>query len=423
LHAHNQVSDMGQAGQRLALNVSGIEKSDARRGDWLVDEAIHAPTTRIDARMRVLASEPKSLAHWTPVHLHVGAEDVGARVVMLEGRSIEPGNSARVRLELDRPIGALHGDRFIVRDQSALRTLGGGNVLDIFAPDSRRRKAQRLAALTALEHPAPEDRLKALLEVEVANGVDASRLGTLWNLSAAGLARVVERVPHRVLGTDAAARLFAPGGIERYSQAVNTKLADHHAQHPDSPGLTQEQLARGVTNKPALKVFEALLKDLVMSRSLARTGAHWHLPSHAASLQGAEKQLWERIKPWLDEAGTQAPKLSELLLRDRNLRKDQVLRVLQRLARMGQVHAVGDEYFIQTQHVLKLALVAKELADRDPNRRLNVKALRDATGMSRHLSVPLVEFFDKIGYTHRDEVGRHIRRDPHRMFGMLGESP
>jgi selenocysteine-specific elongation factor len=93
------------------------------------------------------------------------------------------------------------------------------------------------------------------------------------------------------------------------------------------------------------------------------------------------------------------------------------MRTLERLARMGKVHLVGAEYAIQTQHLLELALVSQRLAQRDPNQRLNVKDLRDATGMSRHLSVPLVEYFDRIGFTKRDDVGRHIKRDPHRMFG------
>ena len=76
----------------------------------------------------------------------------------------------------------------------------------------------------------------------------------------------------------------------------------------------------------------------------------------------------------------------------------------------------SSEYFIQTTHLRALAVHAWELAEADPNKRLNVKALRERTGMSRHLSVPLVEYFDQIGLTRRDEVGRHFRRDPRLVF-------
>ncbi|MGL6109304.1 MAG: selenocysteine-specific translation elongation factor, partial [Rubrivivax sp.] len=142
IHAQNRQAREGRAGQRLALNLAGVDKADVRRGDWLVAEALHAPTQRFDARVQLLAGESRPLAHWTPVHLHLGAEDVGARVMLLEGAAVAPGRSALIQLSLERPIGALHGDRFILRDQSALRTLGGGVVIDAFPPASRRRREQ-----------------------------------------------------------------------------------------------------------------------------------------------------------------------------------------------------------------------------------------------------------------------------------------
>jgi len=158
------------------------------------------------------------------------------------------------------------------------------------------------------------------------------------------------------------------------------------------------------------------LQALVKQGQLKRDGRHLALASHDASLQGTEKQIWERLKPWLDEGGIHPPMLGDLLLGDRNLRQDQVLRVMQRLQRMVKIHPVGAEYFIQTDHLLQLAVRSHELALADPNQRLKLKELRERTGISRHLSVPLVECFDQIGQTKRDEVGRHFRRDPRKVF-------
>jgi len=151
LHAQNQTAEEGVAGQRLALNLVGVEKQQVQRGHWLVHDELHAPTQRIAARLRLLPSEAKALAHWTPVHLHLGAEDVNARVALLEGSSLQPGGHALVQFDLDRPIGALRGDRFIIRDQSALRTLGGGQVVDPYPPPTRRHRTQLVQALRAME--------------------------------------------------------------------------------------------------------------------------------------------------------------------------------------------------------------------------------------------------------------------------------
>jgi selenocysteine-specific elongation factor len=423
LHALNRSAPTGHAGQRLALNLAGIDKQDIQRGDWIVAAAAHAPTQRIDARLNVLPGEAKALAHWTPVHLHLGAVDVSARIALLEGvegEAIAPGSSARVQLELSRPIGALHGDRFIVRDQSALRTIGGGAVLDIFAPANSRqgkRKSARLAWLAAMEQAHPEDALRQALALEPANGLHWGQFCTLWNLQAGAHDGLLQAVPHRMLEDGAARLLFTPGQIEQFGARTLDLLKAFHQRQPDSPGMGTEQLQRAMTLKPGGNVFALLLRELQQAGALARSGAAWRLPSHVADLQGAEKHLWERLKPWLDEGGTAPPKLSDLLLRDRTLRKDQVMRMFERAQRLGKVYAVGAEYMVQREHVLQLALAAQKLAQADPNKRINVKELREATGMSRHLSIPLMEFFDAVGFTQRDALGRHIRRDAHKMFG------
>src|SRR4051812_44737126 len=151
------------AGQRCALNLTGADLDSVRRGDWVLAPEIHKPTQRIDARVSVLRSEEHSLEHWTPVHLHLATSDVTARVATRRGVSVAPGVDAIVQLVLDQPIGALRGDRFILRDQSATRTIGGGFVLDPFAPATRRSAPLRLAELAAFEHDTPEDALAALL--------------------------------------------------------------------------------------------------------------------------------------------------------------------------------------------------------------------------------------------------------------------
>jgi selenocysteine-specific elongation factor len=420
LHAQNRQAEVGRAGQRLALNLAGVDKDEVARGDWIVAEPAHAPTQRLDARVRVLASEGKPLAHWTPLHLHLGAADVGARVVLLDREAIAPGASALVQLALDRPIGALHGDRFVLRDQSALRTLGGGTVLDPFALHARRRRAQRLPQLAALEQPTPATALAALLAQEPPDGIDLARFAQGWNLRPDDAQALREAVPHRPLNDGKVTLAFAPGQIEKRFAQIAAVLAAHHRKSPDSPGLTAEALLRTLpaAARPIATVFAAIAREMIAGGTLQRHGPYLRLVGHEAALQGADQKLWERLRPWLAEGGwNHPPKLSDMLARDRkNLHRDQVVRLLQKASRLGKAYAVGNEYFILTEHMHELATRAQALADADPHRRLNVKLYRETTGISRHLSIPLVEFFDHIGFTRRDPIGRKIRKDARTMF-------
>lgn len=419
LHAQNRESTSGLAGQRLALNLAatGLEKSDINRGDWIVAEAAPCRTRRIDVRLRLLPGEPRDLAHWTPVHLHLGAADVGARVALLEGPVLAPGGTMLAQLELDRDIAAWHGDRFILRDQSATRTLGGGMVLEPFASATLRRKPARLAALAALEQPTPEAALQALLDLHPPAGVDIDSLAAGWNLLPAQRQAVLQIVPHRAVADGSKQRLFAPGQLEALATALTETLAAHHQRQPDSPGLTPEQLHRAVPGKPRVLLYGHVQRELLAAGRIQRTGPYLRLAGHEVALLPNEQKLWEKLKPWLDEGGIHPPKLSEMLMRDRQLPREAVLRLFNKLARFGKVYAVGEEYFVQTTHIHALAQAAQRLAKTDPHQRVNVKDLRESLKLSRHLSLPLVEFFDAVGFTKRDPEGRKIRRSADDMFG------
>lgn len=420
LHVDNAAAEHGSAGRRCALNLTaaGLDKSDIARGDWLVHEAVHAPTTRIDARLTLLAAEARPLGHWTPVRLHLGAVEVGARVIPLDVPQVGPGGQALVQLELDRPIGALRGDRYILRDQSARRTLGGGAVIDPFAQPRGRRRPQRLAMLRALEAPTPQASLERALALAPDEGIDLQRFATLWNLDAPARDALLAAVPHRLLDAGALRLAFGHEQLERVVAAAAEALRQHHERQPDSPGLLADALKRTLAPQLRGEVWALLLRHALASGRLLQRGPYIALAGHAATLLPAELALWQRIEPWMRAAGLQPHRLGDLVALDRQRhRPEQIGRLLEKLARMGQLYAVGHDYFLLPAVMAGLAEQVQSLAAADPHRRINVKALREATGMSRHLSLPLVEFFDHIGFTKRDAEGRKIRRDAAALFG------
>lgn len=188
-------AERAQAGQRCALNLTGADLEAVARGDWVLHEAIHAPTQRFDARITVLAAEAQALDHWTPLHVHLATADVTARILIPRGGTIVPGATGIAQLLLDKPVGALHGDRFILRDQSARRTLGGGVIIDPLVRAGRRTAAARNAELAALDAGPAETVLAELLKSQE-QGVELARFQRAFNLK-----------PER------AAQLYADAGI------------------------------------------------------------------------------------------------------------------------------------------------------------------------------------------------------------------
>lgn len=118
----------------------GVQSGRIARGDWIVAGEVPPPTRKLDGWLRILTGEPRRFAHWRPVHLHLGAADVTGRVAMLQGHEIAAGASGLVQLMLDRSVAAVRGDRFVIRDQTAQRIIGGGRVIDLFPPAGGRAR-------------------------------------------------------------------------------------------------------------------------------------------------------------------------------------------------------------------------------------------------------------------------------------------
>ena len=151
VHAQNRAVQHAGAGQRCALALAGVDRQQVQRGQWLVSPAAALQTTRIDVRLTLWQAEGKPLRSGTPVHVHAGSAQGLGTVALLEPLQLAPGETGLAQLVLQAPLAAWQGDRIVLRDASASRTLAGGTVLDPFAPVRYRRTPQRLAELQALQ--------------------------------------------------------------------------------------------------------------------------------------------------------------------------------------------------------------------------------------------------------------------------------
>jgi len=378
IHAQNAKAERGRAGERLALNLAGMEKKGAiERGDWIVAGAVPPPAARIDARLRVLKEESKPLAHWTPVHVHLGAADVTGRIAILQQDSIAPGTSGLVQLVLERPIGALRGDRFIVRDQSSRRTLGGGRVIDVFPPARGRAKPERLAWLEAMELEDDAAALEALL-ARSPLGVDLARFTANRNLPAMSGRRFSE-AHRRALRDKALAALSA-----------------WHARAPDAAGPPEEQVLRQL--RLALPSGTELIEELVREGRIVREGASLRLAAHRRQSNPADEALWRRLEPLLAAAKLRPPSLAELsaacVMEPKKLEA-----ALSRLAQQGRVVRVSKTRFFLPGALHQLQEMAR--AEARASGAITAAAFRDRSGIGRNLAIEVLEYFDRIRFTRR----------------------
>ena len=407
LRVQDTAAESGHAGQRIALALSGIEKSQIERGQWLVTPALHAPLRRFDARIRVLSGQPP-LKHWTPVHLHLGAEDVPARISLLGADEIAPGGEHWAQISVDRDIGALAGDRFILRDATARHTIAGGVVLDIFPPSRKKSSTERLAMLAALADPDPAGALRHAAEQQAA-GVDLTTHALNRNLDSATLAALCRQLNLKIVGTTA----FAPSRWQALEIRLLAALAAEHERAPDLTGVERDRLRRltlPILSRPA---FDALLAAPLADGRIAQTNAWLHLPEHRVQLAAADRDLWLTLKPLLDAQPCNPPRVRDVA-RATGVGEDSVRALFKRIARHGDAWPVAPDHYFTAAAVAALARTVATLNQRDGCTR--AAPLRDEIGGGRKVAIHILEFFDRIGYTRRVR-DTHILRGSPEQFG------
>lgn len=403
LHAQNQAAEIGVAGQRVALNLSAerLALEQIHRGHWLVSEWLYAPTQRLDIDMRLLASEAKAFEHFQTVHVHLGTQDVTGRVALLEGASVAPGERMFAQILLNAPVQAVKGDPLILRDQSAQRTLGGGRVLDPFAPTRHRRSPERLAQLQALAtRNALEDVLPALL-LNSETGLDPRRLERQFNRP-----RDTWVLPAniRLIDTRQGPLLFSADRWEALKAPLLGHLARFHQLEPDQMGPDRDRLRRFAGTSLDRPTFISLVDELLTSGAMLASGPWLHLPEHQVRLSEEDEALWQQLQPLFEQAGFNAP-----WVRDLGHDEVTVRLLLRKMARLGLVHQVVRDLFYTEAVIRRLAAMLVQLAAQNPV--IQVTAFRDAVGLGRKRSIQILEYFDRLGLTRRFGDKRHLRLD------------
>ncbi len=403
LQSHKRKVERAAPGSRAAVNVNGVELDQVRRGDVLAAPGRYRPTVRLDASFRLLPDASGPLKHSSQVKFFLGAAEVQARVRLLGVEELLPGQEGWLQLELNAPVVAVRGDRYILRRPSPGETLGGGAVVDAHPKGrSKRFVPQVLARLESLRQGAPVDLLlESLLALGAVTLPEAANRARLeMDTAQEALAELVDGGQVVKLEADADGLLASVGWWNGQTQRAREEVGQFHKISPLRRGMPREALKSRL--KLAPRVFNSAVRRWTADGSLVEVNETLlALPGFAVRLSAQQQAQVEGLLRQFAEAPFSPPSVKEC---QAAVGED----VFTALLEEGRLVSVSPEVVFRPEDAARME--AWVYAHFEQQAQLTAAEFRDAFSTSRKYALAFLEYLDGLGITARAGDYRTLRR-------------
>ncbi len=409
IQVHNEPANVAQAGQRTALNLSGITAQKIQRGDVLCPIEYLKVTENIDVSLNVLSSFPRMLEHWGRFRLYLGTRELFCRLILLIDEAILPGDAVQVQLRLEHPILTFRGDRIIIRDFSAQHTVGGGQVINPFAPKHKRFTQDTINTLAKWEEADNTQVVNAVLENSQTLCVEESLLFYYIPYSQSEINTILNSLEseEKIIRWDKTGRNPLVSDAARTNRVIEKfliTLSKFHETHPLQVGQNASQICREL--KLDEVAFEKITNQLIRSKKIAKHGNLLRLESHEIQFSEEESSAKETLEQLYLNADINTPALKELNALLPDFTPQQIESTFYALLNLGMFIKAADNFYLHKDvYEKKKELLTNFLRK---NGTITVAEFRELAQTSRKYAVPFLEYCDTQNVTVRDGNVRRL---------------
>lgn len=402
IQVHGKKQEVAYCGQRVALNLAGLERSVLQRGSVIGSPAIFEQTNRIDARLTLLADAPRTIKFRDPVHFYLGTARVVGLIALLDRDQMEPGETALVQIHLDRPLVAHRQDRFIIRSYSPMFTIGGGIVVDPAPVKHKRFRDEVIKQLEELESGEGSFLLQKLTELHCARIKDLEQISGMGREKITTHLKDLEQQKQVCLLADQ----WLPSPVMRsFSERMVESVAEFHRQNPLLPGMPHATLKAKLSKRLSGKAFDQLLANTALQRAGEWVQIEGYIPQPTVEQQ----QILDKIEANYLKVGVVAKGRREML-EPLGLDDKTIDDCLGYLFFNNILIKLNEETFFHRscyQHALQ------QLIDHFAQQQsLTLAQYRDLIGSARKPVQALLEYFDTLKYTMRKGDAREAWKLP-----------
>jgi selenocysteine-specific elongation factor len=402
IQVHNQKCSEARCGQRVALNLAGLQRENLHRGCVVATPGIFEQTSRFDARLTLLEDAPRGVKFRDPVHLYLGTSRVVGVVALLDRDQLEPGESALVQIHLDKPVVAHREDRFIIRSYSPMHTIGGGTVIDPAAEKHKRFRPEVQKALEELESGEGSFILQKLSELQCTRIKD---LEQICALSRERISTNLEQLQNSGQALALGDQWVDTASMKLWLHRMQECVTRYHEENPLLPGMGHAPLKALLPRQLSNKAFE----ELTVRAGLERIGEWIKQPDFTPEPDGAQEKIISKLVDEYRRAGVQVKGKTEMLSRI-EIGTQSIDDLLGYIFFTRQLIRLNDEIFIHPE-AYSTALKAL-IRHFKQHQTLTLAEYRDLIGSARKPVQALLEYFDEHKYTLRKGDAREAWKLP-----------
>ncbi len=392
IQVHSQKADKAYAGQRVAINLAGIDKEKIERGDTLAEAGTMTPTMMIDCKITVLPSASKDIEHWDRIRIYHGARELLGRIVPLEGRTIQKGHEGYAQIRLEENFACKAGDKIILRTYSPMETIGGGTVLDANSKKHSSADEQLVETFKIKEAGEPKDIVESYL-IESPDFVEQRELIERLSFTEAGLKKLLDELQEENKIAAFGNRLIHRRNLGKLFDRSEELIEQYHSRNPLKKGMSREEFRSKMEFEIKSKEYEAFLEQLTSAKPIIAEKALIKKADFTIRYTPEQSIIKQEVLERLKKEA-----LTPSLVKD-YIDTPQKQAVLEGLLEEEEIVKVSDELMYDKDIIRKLT--DEVLAILDDKKELQMSDIRDKYDLSRKFTIALLEYFDRVKITKR----------------------
>ena len=392
LQVHSQDVQEAYAGQRVAVNLAGLKKTDLNKGDVIaVPDSMHT-TMMIDIHLTVLKDCDREIRNATRLHLYHGARDILCKIVLLDRDSVGAGESCYAQLRLEEEIAVKTGDRFVLRFYSPVETIGGGVILDSNPFKHKRNDAAVLESLKLKEGGSDREKISAALRdysarfetldfLQIQTGIPKEQFEQQINKL------IKDKVAFRVSDNV----VIHTDYLNRLKDSAVKLLESYHKENPLREGMKKDEFRNKLIKYEDISVVDKITDSLVNRKVLKYVNNCVAL----ADFEVQQDNNQQEIENAFLQGGFSPESPDQIAARFPKVKNFK--QVLESLVNTGKLVRVEEKILLHADYYKKALTLAKEHVDQ--NGQITLAEMRDLMGASRKFAVAVLEYWDKRGIT------------------------